>query len=77
MDASMMTALQRYIQKQRLGSPDGGLSGAPQGPGGPLGAGGQLAVPQGPGIADPYNQGLDEASMDDPRRKTMRPYLGV
>lgn len=66
--------LQRYMMQQQA-------TGQGQGP---RGAGGMPAVPMGPGVANPYNQGEDAPSeinpMDgqnefDPRRR-QRPYMG-
>jgi hypothetical protein len=65
--------LQRYMMQRKL---------AAQG-GGPSGGGGQPAVPMGPGIADPFNEGQDAPAMVnpddgmnefDPRRRR-RPYM--
>lgn len=68
----MMSPLQKYMLQQQL---------AAEGQG-PRGGGGEPAVPMGPGIADPYNEGEDSPALVnpeddqnefDPRRR--RPYL--
>lgn len=69
-----MTPLEKFMLQQGLSM---------QGKG-PRGAGGQPAVPMGPGIADPYTEGEDSPAMVnpydgqnefDPRRR-MRSYMG-